>query len=273
VPPTPDPNSAFGPDGPLREQGRATAAEGGSTAVVTRFRAAWADSQADTDAGTELLPTRLTQACLAVFPVDGAGLSLIDKDFRVPIGASDDTAALAERLQFTVGEGPCLDAAMERRVVVADREQLAQRWPLYAHELFTRTDFHGIAAIPLSLAPETYAALDLFVSDSSRLAAVSLADVSTLGEEIVDALLLSQAVSPTADGGSADSDPDWLRSPATRDRTFVWVAMGMMMTEFDLVPPDALALLRSYAYSQGSDLDQVAAELTSGELDLDALRP
>jgi hypothetical protein len=274
VPPTPDPNPSYGADRPLREHGQATAPEGGSTAVVTRFRAAWADSQADTDAGTELLPTRLTQACLAVLPVDGAGLSLLDKDFRVPIGASDNAAALAERLQFTLGEGPCMDAAFERRVIVSDREQLSERWPLYAHELFTRTDFHGIAAIPLALAPETYAALDLFVTDSSRLGAVSLADVSTLGEEIVDALLLSQAVSALpGDGPSADSDPDWLRSPATRERTFVWVAMGMMMTEFDLAPPDALALLRSYAYSSGTDLDRVAAELTSGGLELDALRP
>jgi hypothetical protein len=273
VPPTPEPNPHDDADAFPRDDGQATPADGTSSALITRFRAAWADSRADTDAGAEFVPTRLSQACLAVFPVDGAGLSLLDKDFRVPIGASDDTAAVAERLQFTIGEGPCLDAVMERRVIVADREQLRARWPLYAHELFTRTGVQGIAAIPLSLTPETYAALDLFVTDSARLAAVSLADVSTVAEEIVDALLLSQAVSPTAGGGSADSDPDWLRSPPTRDRTFVWVAMGMMMTEFELAAPDALALLRSHAYSRGSDVDQVAAELTSGALGLNALRP
>ncbi|MFN2562801.1 MAG: hypothetical protein ABR571_16095 [Jatrophihabitans sp.] len=47
----------------------------------------------------------------------------------------------------------------------------------------------------------------------------------------------------------------------------------MMITEFDLAAPDALVLLRSHAYSRGSDVDQVAAELTSGALGLNALRP
>jgi hypothetical protein len=274
MPPTPDPGSSAAPEGPVREQRHSTAAEGGSVEVVGRFRAAWGRHEAGADAGSELLPTRLTQACLAVLPIDGAGLSLLDNDFRVPIGASDDVAALAERLQFTLGEGPCLDAAMERRVVVADREQLTERWPLYSHELFTRTPFHGIAAIPLALTPETNVALDLFVTDSGQLGTVSLADVSTLGDEIVDALLLAQAVSvPPDDDALEDAEPAWLRSPGTRERTFVWIAMGMMMTEFDIVATDALALLRSYAYTENTDLDRVAADLASGNLGLDALRP
>jgi hypothetical protein len=271
MPPTSDPGSSIGSDGPLREQ--TTAEQGNSAQLASRFRAAWADP-ADGGAGLEMLPTRLSQACLAVLPIDGAGLSLLDDDFRVPIGASDDTAALAERMQFTVGEGPCLDAALERRVIVSDREQLLDRWPLYTHELFTRTPFHGIAAIPLALSPEAFVALDLFVSDSSQLSEVSLADITTLGEQIVDALLLAKASSPAPnDETLAETEPVWLRSPGTRDRTFVWVAMGMMMTEFDITPPDALALLRSYAYSQGTDLDRVASDLASGELELDALRP
>jgi hypothetical protein len=159
-------------------------------------------------------------------------------------------------------------------MIVADRDQLEQRWPLYAHELFSRTPFEGIAAIPLALSPDTNAALDLFVQDSARLAEVSLADVSALTDEIVDALLLAQSLSPPPpDAPLEEPEPAWLRSPATRDRTFVWVAMGMMMTAFDIAAPDALELLRSYAYTQDSDLDRVAGELTRGDLDLNALRP
>jgi hypothetical protein len=271
--PTPEAGSSFGSEGHLREQRQATDS-GGAAQFVTRFRAAWAAHEDGEDRGPELLPMRLTQACRAVLPVDGAGLSLLDNDFRVPLGASDDVAAAAERMQFTLGEGPCLDAAKERRVIVSDRDQLMQRWPLYAHELFTRTPFSGVASVPLALYRDTYAALDLFVSDSSRLGAVSLADVSALSEEMVEALLLAQTVPPpSSDDTLDDSEPAWMRGPTTRARTFVWVAMGMMMTEFDIAAPDALALLRSYAYSQDTDLDRVAADLAGGGLDFSALRP
>src|SRR3954471_8525889 len=110
--PAPEPGSSFGADQPAGDGRQATAADGASSSVVTRFRRAWGSQQGGEDAGPELLPTRLTRACLAVLPAaDGAGLSLLDNDFRVPIGATDDVAALAERLQFTIGEGPCLDAA------------------------------------------------------------------------------------------------------------------------------------------------------------------
>jgi hypothetical protein len=34
-----------------------------------------------------------------------------------------------------------------------------------------------------------------------------------------------------------------------------------------------LAVLRSYSYSEGTHVDQVAADLISGTLELDALRP
>ncbi|MFN2562802.1 MAG: hypothetical protein ABR571_16100 [Jatrophihabitans sp.] len=85
---------------------------------------------------------------------------------------------------------------------MADREQLTERWPLYGHELFTRTEFRRVGGDSAVASARTYAALDLFVTDSARLGAVNLAEVSTLAEEIVDALLLSQVVPPTAGGGS-----------------------------------------------------------------------
>jgi hypothetical protein len=90
---------------------------------------------------------------------------------------------------------------------------------------------------------------------------------------MVEALLAQTVPPPSSDDTLDDSEPAWLRSSTTRDRTFVWVAMGMMMTEFDIAAPDALALLRSYAYSQDTDLDRVAADLAGGELALSALRP
>jgi hypothetical protein len=77
--------------------------------VVERFAARVRGQPAEL-AGPELLPVRLARAAVRVLPgVAGAGISVLaDPGMRVPLGASDEDAATAERLQFTVGEGPCL---------------------------------------------------------------------------------------------------------------------------------------------------------------------
>jgi len=61
-------------------------------------------------AAPELLPVRLALACTRVLPVAGVGISMFGSGaMRIPVGASDHYAAIAERLQFTAAEGPCLD--------------------------------------------------------------------------------------------------------------------------------------------------------------------
>src|SRR4051812_40935375 len=82
--------------------------------------------------GPELLPTRLMKAAAAILPVAAAGMSIFaTSGHRVPLGASDDTAALAERLQFTTGEGPCLSVHATDQATWATSEQMAARWPTF----------------------------------------------------------------------------------------------------------------------------------------------
>ena len=80
-------------------------------------------------AGPELLPAGLARAAVRVPPgVAGAGISVLaDPGLRVPMGASDDDAATAERLQFTVGERPCPQAHSSARPVYAPAAVFAAR--------------------------------------------------------------------------------------------------------------------------------------------------
>src|SRR4051794_25812896 len=81
----------------------------------------------------ELLPHRLASACARMLPVDGAGLSLEGSaGRRIPLGASSEAAATAERLQFTVGAGPCVTAQDTREPVFAMNADLRRRWPAFA---------------------------------------------------------------------------------------------------------------------------------------------
>lgn len=236
------------------------------TDLAWSFRAAWALGDPDT-AAPELLPVRLARACVAVLPVAGAGLSLFNDVFRVPLGANDEPATLAERLQFTQGEGPCLDATRSGRIVVARREQIERRWPMFADALFRRTPYRSIIAVPLPLAAELTGALDLYLTESDAVRAVSVADVSVVTDHVVDALMIAQAISGKQ-ASVEESEPALMHGPAARSRTTVWLAMGMIMTVLGVDAQDALARLRAFAFSHDALLDDIAGALVYGTLEL-----
>jgi hypothetical protein len=225
------------------------------------------------DAAPELMPVRLAKACVAVLPVAGAGISLLYDDFRVPLGASDADASCAERLQFTTGQGPCLEAVRSGDTVLAGAEKILGSWPAYGEELFSRTPYAAVISLPLEISGAAHGALDLFLTDAPMLNRVSLADASAVQEQIVEAFQLAGGMAEAGGSLSDEPEPAWLHGQAAQDRIHVWIAMGMVMTRYGLVAADALALLRAHAYGNGNMLDQLSEELVSGEQDLAELRP
>ena len=66
-----------------------------------------------------------------------------------PLGASSPDAARAERLEFTVGTGPCLHAHDTGQPVFVVEDDIRRRWPAFADLLFAETPFRGIVSLPL----------------------------------------------------------------------------------------------------------------------------
>jgi hypothetical protein len=80
--------------------------------IQQRFGEALAGEWAVDGDEPELLPVHLARAATTSLRVDGAGLSVHDAaGHSTPLGASDEDATTAERLQFTAGSGPCMFAA------------------------------------------------------------------------------------------------------------------------------------------------------------------
>ena len=85
----------------------------------------------------------LLRSCCRAAGLDGAGVSIVDgQGAREPLYASDEVATVIERLQLTLGEGPCVDsAATGTPVLVADltdaRDAVASRWPVFRNEANT----------------------------------------------------------------------------------------------------------------------------------------
>jgi hypothetical protein len=240
--------------------------------IARQFQEAW-QAAGRQDGGPELLPVRLAQACVAVLPVSGAGISLFYDDFRVPLGASDDAANCAERLQFTTGEGPCLQAVRHGDTVLAGPEQILDCWPEYGQELFARTPYDAVISLPLKITAQAAGALDLYLTEAPMLSRLSLADATAVQAQVSTAFRLCRETTEAEQNPSGVPEPAWLHGPSAQDRTHVWIAMGMVTSRYELGAADALALLRAHAYGTGSTLDQLAGELISGEQDLAQLQP
>ena len=237
--------------------------------IAGRFQEALVAADAPGLGGPELLPVRLAAAAARMLEVDGAGISLIDPEGRrVPLGASSEDAATAERLQFTTGDGPCMTAQETRQPVFAVEEDLLRRWPVFADLLLGQTPFRAVVALPLRPALAGDGAMDLFFTRADEVTELDVFEALAVGE-LVTSALSEAAVWST---WSQDDGPAWLHGPAPRRRAAVWEALGLLGIELEAPAPAAMALLRVHAYGRGRSVDDVAADLLAGRLHPTELR-
>jgi hypothetical protein len=217
--------------------------------------------------GPELLPLRLVRACAQVLPVAGAGLSVyFSGDRRLPLGGSDQAADTAERLQFTVGEGPCLMAYDTGSPVLADEDELRTRWPIFHDVLVSHTPIRGVISLPLHGGLQDIGALDLYVEPPGSVRDLGLADALTVTTALSDTFAAAMDQQPRSEFG-----PAWLDAPAAGRRALVWQAVGFVSVGLELGSSDALTLLRAQAYGTDRDLDEVAEAVLEDRLSLAAL--
>src|SRR2546421_5253463 len=68
---------------------------------------------------TEPEPARLCEVCARVSLMTGAGIMLMTGDTQQgSVCSSNSVSALIEELQYTLGEGPCVDAHLQNRPVL-----------------------------------------------------------------------------------------------------------------------------------------------------------
>ena len=165
--------------------------------ITEEFRTAYAQLREPAVAGPELLPSRLAKACTRVLPIAGAGISMFTAPtMRIPVGASDDTATTAERLQFTVAQGPCIDAHHTGQRVVATEPVIAERWPIYHDRLITQTPVRGIVAVPLGDGLNGIGALDLYCHRSADVAAIDATATTAIAAQIATTLRAAAVPGP-----------------------------------------------------------------------------
>ena len=239
----------------------------GGLPLAERFRRALSE-QATPDADPELLAQRLSRAVVRVLPVDGAGISVqVGPGRQFPLGASDAESGLAERLQFTVGAGPCLHASQARQPVFVVGADMARRWPAFHELLIARTPYRGIVALPMRRGLAGVGAIDLYFRQEEEVGVLDVFSAMTVGDLVIAAL----AEAAVWSSWSESDGPEWMQSPSARRRAGVWEAMSQIGLALDVGPDQALSVLRGQAYAQGRTVDDLAADVVAGRLDLPAV--
>jgi hypothetical protein len=211
--------------------------------------------------GTAGWMQQLCRAAARHLPACGVGVSLESgSGNQVAYAASDATCERIEELQFTLGEGPGLDAYSARRPVLShDLGDPTTPWPAFA----VAAHDHGVRAcfaFPLQIGAARLGALVIYRDTSGPLPA--------------SGLRLALAFAAVALGGLLDTEHEGGALRAFQEdhgdtRFERYQAQGMVMVQLGVDLAQAMARIRAHAYATDRRLTDVADDIVAGKLTLE----
>jgi len=191
----------------------------------------------------------------------GAGIMLMSGDApRGSVCSSNEVSALIEDLQYTVGEGPCIDAYEQDRPIL--EEDLAgsgaARWVAFTPGAVA-AGAGAIFGFPLHAGAVRLGALNLYRNRPGPLLDDQHADALVLAGVAARAVLSMQAgAAPGALGPALESGADF--------RLVVYQASGMVSAQLEVGVGEALVRLRAHAYASQRPLTEVAEDVVARRL-------
>ena len=165
------------------------------------------------------------------------------------LAASDPVAEQADRLQYELGEGPCLQAAEDDRNFLLFDVESERRWPRFAQALADQTPVRSV--LSFQLAAEESAALNVF---ADRAGAFTGDAVDVAG------IIAAHASSLVALHETGDLAVN-LKAALDSSRT-IGAAIGVLMAYHRVTQDEAFDLLRVASQHLHRKLRDVAVEVT-----------
>ena len=212
---------------------------------------------------------RLCRACVTLLAVDAAAISLVfDGANAATLGSSGPLARIYDELQFTLGEGPCLDSVAHRApVLVVDLANPNDaRWPAYGPAMLAH-QIRGVFAMPVLVAGEYVGALDLFCAEPGRLRTEQLAGAVAAAE--LAAIPVLDLMNADLQAAVSDPNSDAWAELNTLSRAEVSQATGMVMAQLGIDAAEALVRLRAHAYATDRSAIDVARDILDRRLRLE----
>ncbi len=192
--------------------------------------------------------------------VDGAGITLMMGPGSGPVCASDAVSARVEELQYTLGEGPCIDAHRRGGPVLEPDLAAggARRWPSFGVQA-AGAGVGAVFAFPLRVGAVRLGAVTFYGAEAGPLGEERMADAITMADVVTQEILVAQSAAPA---GAISSDLTAIGAY----RAEIHQASGMLAVQLGVPVSDALVRLRAHAFVAGRPLRDVAADVVARRL-------
>jgi hypothetical protein len=201
--------------------------------------------------------------CVDALDATGAGIMLMTAaGHRGVLCSSDAASGVVEELQFTLGEGPCVDVC-DTGLPVLEPDLAApgvSRWPAFTPPA-VRAGVRAIFGFPLHVGPIQLGALDIYNDYPGVLKPGQLAEAVTLADVLTRRVLDLQADVEPGSLASELADPETLRAS-------VHQASGMLSARYGISVDAALLRLRAHAFSVERPINDVASDVVARRLNI-----
>ena len=204
---------------------------------------------------------RLCETATAVLGVDGTGVMLMSGDVAYgSLCTTNEVSALIEELQYSLGEGPCVDAYNHDRVVAEPdlADPAALRWAGFGPAAL-EAGVRAVFAFPLRAGAVRLGALDLYTERPGPLSDDQHADALVMADLVASWVLDTQAGAPLGSVAAAlDDEADF--------HLVVHNAAGMVSDQLGVSVAEAMLRLRAHAFGHGRPLTRVAEDVVARRL-------
>lgn len=217
------------------------------------------------DGDEDVTALRLGQVCQRVTDMTGAGIMLMSGELPLgSVGATGEVSELIESLQYTLGEGPCVDAhRLGRPVLEPDLAHPAEaRWLAFTAPA-VEAGVRAIFGFPLTVGSLRMGAMNLFADRPGSLTDDQHANALVMADIAAQAVLSMQA----------GASPGMVAAELEAGSNFQFVvhqAAGMVSAQLEIGIAQALIRLRAHAFGHERLLADVAADVVGRRLRFDA---
>ncbi|MEW1807644.1 GAF and ANTAR domain-containing protein [Pseudarthrobacter sp. NPDC080039] len=181
------------------------------------------------------------------------GVTLRRRKRSTTIAGSSERAALLDKLEQALGDGPCIASLEAMKPVVLPDVKTDTRWPDY-QKVLAENGCRSVLGVPLALDENQAAALNFFASEPNVFAPNVIGRAEGFADLAGRALRLALRI---ADAQTLAED---LKS-AMANRTAIDLACGVIMAQNRCTQDEAMAMLTKASSHRNQKLRDLAGEV------------
>ncbi|TYD00286.1 GAF and ANTAR domain-containing protein [Arthrobacter echini] len=212
-----------------------------------------------------LIAQRLTTVDRTVL----CGITLIRPRSAVTVASSSERAQVMDEIQYSFGDGPCLDAARHRTTNhVPDVLDEGQRWPEYRAEI-AHHGLRSILAVPIALPAAdtdneveadrsahadkaTGCAINLYADNPHAFSAADIDEALDIARTVTTTLAIAVRLAGTSDRAEQ-------LEAAMTSRTVIDLAAGIIMAQNRCSQDSAMTILKAASSARNLKVRDLAA--------------